>query len=157
MNYLGFLVTQLGPMLVLITLNVMIYRALKRNITPNTNSDNGTIRRNVGRSASTDALRKRDIRLTRISIIIVTIFIICHFPRIIPNVAEMAEVNLAKVCFVSWSWVCCMHSLIISYFLVPFLHCHHQHQSALAYCQLHRQLHHLLLSLRSKSSTRRIR
>ena len=97
MNYLGFLVTQLGPMLVLITLNVMIYRALKRNITPNTNSDNGTIRRNVGRSASTDALRKRDIRLTRISIIIVTIFIICHFPRIIPNVAEMAEVNLAKV------------------------------------------------------------
>ena len=38
-----------------------------------------------------DVLRKRDIRLTRISIVIVFVFIICHVPRMIPNITEMAN------------------------------------------------------------------
>ena len=44
----------------------------------------------------TDTNGKRNIRLTRISIVIVVIFIICHVPRMIPNVAEMAGVDTIK-------------------------------------------------------------
>ena len=36
-----------------------------------------------------EALRKRDIRLTRIAIAIVGVFIACHLPRFIPNIVEM--------------------------------------------------------------------
>ena len=36
-----------------------------------------------------EAMRKRDIRLTRIAIVIVGVFIICHLPRFIPNIVEM--------------------------------------------------------------------
>ena len=98
MNYCNLVVNYLGPMFVLIILNCLIYKALKRNNSTHssTRSENG-IRRNVGQSS--DALRKRDVRLTRISIIIVIVFILCHFPRIIPNVAEMAEVVMNKVNF----------------------------------------------------------
>ena len=34
-------------------------------------------------------LQRRDIRLTRISITIVVIFVACHLPRFIPNVTEI--------------------------------------------------------------------
>ena len=34
-------------------------------------------------------MRKRDIRLTRIAIAIVGVFIACHLPRFIPNIVEM--------------------------------------------------------------------
>ena len=44
----------------------------------------------------TDAINKRNVRLTRISIIIVVVFIICHFPRMIPNIAELVGVNTSK-------------------------------------------------------------
>ena len=44
----------------------------------------------------TDAINKRNIRLTRISIIIVVVFIICHFPRMILNIAELVGVNTSK-------------------------------------------------------------
>ena len=100
MNYCNLVVNYLGPMFVLIILNCLIYKALKRNNSTHssTRSENG-IRRNVGHNQSSDALRKRDVRLTRISIIIVIVFILCHFPRIIPNVAEMAEVVMNKVIF----------------------------------------------------------
>ena len=36
-----------------------------------------------------EAMRKRDIRLTRIAIAIVGVFIACHLPRFIPNIVEM--------------------------------------------------------------------
>ena len=50
-------------------------------------------------SIQADAITKRNIRFTRISIIIVMIFIICHVPRMIPNIAELAGVNTAKYDF----------------------------------------------------------
>ena len=43
-----------------------------------------------------DAINERNIRITRISIIIVVVFIICHFPRMIPNIAELVGVNTSK-------------------------------------------------------------
>ena len=43
------------------------------------------------------ALRRRDIRLTRISIVIVFVFIVCHVPRSIPNFAEFFLGELPRV------------------------------------------------------------
>ena len=39
---------------------------------------------------------KYNLIISGISIIIVVVFIICHFPRMIPNIAEMAGVNTSK-------------------------------------------------------------
>jgi hypothetical protein len=47
-----------------------------------------------------EALRKRDVRLTRIAIFIVGIFITCHLPRFIPNIGEMFMQNLPEVKFI---------------------------------------------------------
>ena len=48
------------------------------------------MRRNAGPgSGGAEALRKRDVRLTRIAIVIVGVFITCHLPRFIPNIAEL--------------------------------------------------------------------
>ncbi len=58
----------------------MIYRALKRS---------QNIQRNRRGERPGGSLRKRNIRLTRIAIVIVCIFITCHLPRFIPNIMEM--------------------------------------------------------------------
>ena len=49
------------------------------------------LRRNAGGAggAGAEALRKRDVRLTRIAIVIVGVFITCHLPRFIPNISEL--------------------------------------------------------------------
>lgn len=38
-----------------------------------------------------DSLRKRELRLARVSMIIVLIFMVCHSPKIIPSVCEIAH------------------------------------------------------------------
>ena len=52
-------------------------------------------------SQNTEELtNKRDLRLTKISIVIVLIFAICHLPRFVPNVFEIftnKNENMAKV------------------------------------------------------------
>lgn len=90
-NYVNLLVNLFFPTLTLVLLNTLVYKALQKSISPGENQ----IRRNRGKSE--DALRKRDIRLTRIAIIIVCIFVICHLPRFIPNVVEMFLSELPEV------------------------------------------------------------
>ena len=69
------------PTLVLGVLNCLVYRSLKNSTTI------GNQLRRSGRGE--EAMRKRDIRLTRIAIAIVGVFIACHLPRFIPNIVEM--------------------------------------------------------------------
>ena len=88
---MNLIVNLIIPTIVLGVLNCMIYRALQKSMTSN------SIRRNRGGENSEEALRKRDIRLTRVAIIIVCIFIICHLPRFIPNVVEMFLSQLPEV------------------------------------------------------------
>ena len=90
-NYVNLIVNLIIPTLVLGVLNCMIYRALQNSMTAN------NIRRNRGGEGSEEALRKRDIRLTRVAIIIVCIFITCHLPRFVPNVVEMFMSTLPEV------------------------------------------------------------
>ena len=69
------------PTIVLGWLNILVYRALKKS------TEMGNQLRRSGRGE--EAMRKRDIRLTRIAIVIVGVFIACHLPRFIPNIVEM--------------------------------------------------------------------
>ena len=75
------MVNLIVPTLVLSALNCLVYRALRNNASV------GNGLRRSGRGE--DALRARDIKLTRVSIVIVGVFIVCHLPRFIPNIVEM--------------------------------------------------------------------
>ena len=60
------------------------------NVASKCNNGGNQLRRNAGPGASgAEALRKRDVRLTRIAIVIVAVFITCNLPRFIPNIAEL--------------------------------------------------------------------
>ena len=113
MTYLNLLVTQIGPICVLSILNCMVYKELKRSTTlqqqnnqttnflvtsQNIHNQNGIAgpTPSIVTQSGVEALTKRNIRLTRISIVIVMVFIICHVPRMIPNIAEMAGVDTAN-------------------------------------------------------------
>lgn len=104
-NYVNLLMNLIVPTLVLAILNCFIYRALRNNGLNNlqakgsnagqtngqgSNRTTEQLRRNAGPgSGGAEALRKRDVRLTRIAIVIVGVFITCHLPRFIPNIAEL--------------------------------------------------------------------
>ena len=99
--YLNYVVNLAFPILTLCALNYKIYQELRKNLT----AEVLLVRRNQNEQRE-NALRKRDIRLTRISIIIVVIFMICHIPRFIMNFIELAygNPNLSKVRWTqSWS------------------------------------------------------
>ncbi len=87
-NFVNYAVNLAFPILTLCILNFFIYQSLRKNLTPE-------VRRNQNQQAE-NALRKRDIRLTRISIVIVVIFIVCHVPRFIPNISELIFGKLTK-------------------------------------------------------------
>jgi len=92
MNLMNYLFNLLGPVILLLYLNGKIFRALKRN-----ESLGEDLRRNRGGGVRyvneqkkksqlnalfrEETLRKKDVRLTRIAIIIVSIFVICNMPR----------------------------------------------------------------------------
>ena len=38
-----------------------------------------------------DSLRKRELRLARVSMMIVLIFMVCHSPKIVPTVCEIVH------------------------------------------------------------------
>ena len=87
------------PTLVLGVLNCLVYRSLKNSTTI------GNQLRRSGRGE--EAMRKRDIRLTRIAIAIVGVFIACHLPRFIPNIVEMVtsmpQVKKESVFYFQWT------------------------------------------------------
>lgn len=92
-NYVNLIVNLLLPTIMLAVLNCLIYRALQSSMKSHSSDEGNTLRRTRG---SEEALRKRDIRLTRIAIFIVCIFITCHLPRFIPNVVEMFTPQLPE-------------------------------------------------------------
>ena len=92
LNFVNYVVNLAFPILTLCALNYKIYQELRKNLT----AEVLLVRRNQNEQRE-NALRKRDIRLTRISIIIVVIFMICHIPRFIMNFIELAYGNLSKV------------------------------------------------------------
>ena len=94
LNFVNYVVNLVFPILTLCALNYKIYQELRKNLT----AEVLLVRRNQNEQRE-NALRKRDIRLTRISIIIVVIFMICHIPRFIMNFIELAYGNLSKVKF----------------------------------------------------------
>ncbi|TRY70870.1 hypothetical protein TCAL_02903 [Tigriopus californicus] len=87
-NIANMVVNLFLPTLILIYLNTLIYRALERNKTVGVQ-----LRRNGG---SKDSLRKRDVRLTRIAIAIVCVFLMCHLPRFLMNVMELIFESLPQ-------------------------------------------------------------
>lgn len=70
------------PVVVLVTLNVLIYQAMSRS---KKSCENGP----KLRRSTENTLRKREMRITNASIVIVIIFVICHSPRFLPNVIEL--------------------------------------------------------------------
>ena len=80
-NYVNLIVNLFIPTIVLGVLNCLVYQALKKSTSLSTQL------RRSGRGE--EAMRKRDIRLTRIAIVIVGVFLACHLPRFIPNIVEM--------------------------------------------------------------------
>ena len=88
-NYVNLAVNLFIPTIVLGVLNCLVYRALK-----NSTAAGNQLRRS-GRGE--EAMRKRDIRLTRIAIVIVGVFIACHLPRFVPNISEMLVESLPDV------------------------------------------------------------
>ena len=81
-NLFNWLVNLIIPTTLLVVLNCLIYRALRKN-----KFMGEQLRRNGG--GQKESLRKRDVRLTRIAIAIVCVFICCHLPRFIPNLVEL--------------------------------------------------------------------
>ena len=92
LNFVNYIVNFAFPILTLVVLNYQIYKELRKNIRHEV-----SLGRRHQNEQKKNALRKRDIRLTRISIIIVVTFMVCHIPRFIMNVIEMVYGDLSKV------------------------------------------------------------
>ena len=76
-NILNCVLNKLVPLVTLIILNYYIYKALK------------TQKKLRDRFSNKQRLSSVEIRMTRISILIVLVFIFCHFPRIVPNIFDL--------------------------------------------------------------------
>lgn len=87
-NFVNYAVNLVFPIVTLVIHNFLICKELRKNRTPE-------VRRNQNPNAE-NALRKRDIRMTRISIVIVVVFVVCHVPRFVPNVSELILGKLTK-------------------------------------------------------------
>ena len=77
---------KVGPVIVLIVLNYKIYRRFQ-------NHQIELIQTRLRSSLLVDVLNIINIRMTRISIVIVGVFIICHLPRIIPTLFDLTWGN----------------------------------------------------------------
>ena len=86
------------PLIVLISLNFLIFKKLKEHSILRYSLVNAKgLTKRKSSSDDTVTLSKLEIRMTRVSIIIVMIFIICHLPRIIPNVCDLILESNEKV------------------------------------------------------------
>ena len=81
--WLNFLLMGLGPFLLLIILNTLTLREL------NIMAQSG------GRPSGTnDSNRRKEIVLSKVSLAIVFVFIVCHSIKWIPNIYELLQVKL---------------------------------------------------------------
>ena len=79
-NILNLVFNQIGPITILIILNTFIYKALKKQCSETKESIRG---------GQVSPLRKYERRMTRTSIIITLAFLICHIPRMVPNILDL--------------------------------------------------------------------
>ena len=79
-NILNLVFNQIGPITVLIILNTFIYKSLKKQRIEMSDSIKG---------GQISPLKKYERRMTRTSIIITLAFLICHIPRIVPNLMDL--------------------------------------------------------------------
>ena len=75
--------------MVLIILNTFIYKALKKQCNETSDSIKG---------GQVSPLRNYERRMTRTSIIITLAFLICHIPRIVPNILDLILPHNELVC-----------------------------------------------------------
>ena len=76
-NILNCVFNKLVPLVTQVILNFYIYKALKAQ------------KKLRDRFSNKQRLSIVEIRMTRISILIVLVFIFCHFPRIVPNIFDL--------------------------------------------------------------------
>ena len=70
----------MGPLLVMIILNILIFKSLRNHRIMRRRKS--SVNRNL-------VVQNLENRMTRVSIMIIIIFVICHLPRIVPNVYEV--------------------------------------------------------------------
>ena len=75
--WLHFLCVNLLPLTLLFWLNTNIYRTLTDRLV--------TLRR-----TGNESLRRRELRFGRVSLAIVLLFMVCHFPKLVPTLCEVA-------------------------------------------------------------------
>ena len=75
--------------MVLIILNTVIYKALKKQCNETSDSIKG---------GQVSPLRNYERRMTRTSIIITLAFLICHIPRMVPNILDLILPHDELVC-----------------------------------------------------------
>ena len=88
-NILNLVFNQIGPITVLIILNTFIYKSLKKQRIEMSDSIKG---------GQISPLKKYERRMTRTSIIITLAFLICHIPRIVPNLMDLILPYDEQVC-----------------------------------------------------------
>ena len=79
-NICNLIFNQLGPLLVMIILNILIFKSLRNHRIMRRRKS--SVNRNL-------VVQSLENRMTRVSVMIIGIFVICHLPRIIPNVYEV--------------------------------------------------------------------
>ena len=82
--WLNFLLMGLGPFLLLIVLNTLTLRELTIMAQA----------RGQGPSVPDDRNRRKDIVLSKVSLAIVFVFIVCHSIKWIPNIYELLQVKM---------------------------------------------------------------
>ena len=88
-NILNLVFNQIGPITVLIILNTFIYKALKKQCNETSDSIRG---------GQVSPLRNYERRMTRTSVIITLVFLICHIPRMVPNILDLILPHGELVC-----------------------------------------------------------
>ena len=97
MNSMNLIFNTFFPQILMIVMNYLIYRTMncreemQRNSQNNLRSFNGGNGNGIIRRSCENTLRRREARITRASIAITVMFVVCHAPRCIPNLMELLK------------------------------------------------------------------